>query len=164
MVSWANKRCSQRKILFTSLQWLLPCRKGLIAGVPWLAFSVERLTAIGWWYCILRVFTSHQALQRYVLFHSTWRHATVKLWRKFTRSFDASTLRDWSKREPILILFVGVMVHQYAGTMAFKNTYSTSWYVNVDIPEMKATLERYFQWYLVLSLSHYAFSVYECTT
>lgn len=37
------------------------------------------------------------------------------------QSFDAATLRDWSKRELIVVLFVGTMVDQYAG-MAFKNT------------------------------------------
>lgn len=51
------------------------------------------------------------------------------------------TLRDWSEREPILI-FVEIMVDQNAGAMAFENTYSTRWHINVDIPEMKATLER----------------------
>lgn len=65
-----------------------------------------------------------------------------------------------------MILFVGTMVDQYAsadfaivmhlnsisshklslkctGTMTFENTSSTRWHVNVDIPEMKATLEKY---------------------
>lgn len=39
-------------------------------------------------------------------------------------------------------MFVGMMIDQYAGTMAIKNTTSTRWHVNVDIPEIKARLER----------------------
>lgn len=46
--------------------------------------------------------------------------AVVTLWGDFAESFDADTLRSWSKREPVLVLFVGVMVDQYAGSMAFK--------------------------------------------
>lgn len=66
----------------------------------------------------------------------------MALWGKFAESFDGDTLHEWSKNEPVVILFVGVMVDQYAGTLAFKNTSPSRWHINVNIPEMKAMVER----------------------
>lgn len=57
-------------------------------------------------------------------------------------SFAANTLCALLKREPGIILFVGMMVDQYGGALAIKGTSSTMWHVNVDISDIKATLER----------------------
>lgn len=43
------------------------------------------------------------------------RPATITLWGKFADAFDANTLREWSKNELIVVLFVRVMVDQYSG-------------------------------------------------
>lgn len=67
--------------------------------------------------------------------------ATVTLWGSFATGFGADMLCNLSKREPVLVLFVGTMVDRYVGTLAMKNMNSTRWHVNVDIPQMKATLE-----------------------
>lgn len=68
--------------------------------------------------------------------------ATVTLWGKFAEVFDADTLCNWSRNEPILVLFVGTTVDQYAGRLAFRSTSSTRWHINLAIPEMKAIVER----------------------
>lgn len=70
------------------------------------------------------------------------KNATVTLWGQFAQNFDANSLCTLSKREPVIIMFVGVMVDQYAGTLALKNTICTKWHVNVYVPEMKAILDR----------------------
>ena len=40
----------------------------------------------------------------------------MTLWGKFAETFDADTLRNRSNKEPVFVLFLGVMVDQYAGT------------------------------------------------
>lgn len=66
----------------------------------------------------------------------------MTLWGKFEDAFDADRLQRWSSDEPVMILFVGMSVAEFNGTLAFKSTLTTWWYINPTIPETAAILER----------------------
>lgn len=68
--------------------------------------------------------------------------AIVTLWGKFADTLDADRLQRWSSDEPVVILFVGMSVDEFSGTLAFKSTLATRWYINPTIPETTTILER----------------------
>lgn len=49
----------------------------------------------------------------------------MTLWGKFEDAFDADRLQRWSSDEPVMILFVGMSVAEFNGTLAFKSTLTT---------------------------------------
>lgn len=66
--------------------------------------------------------------------------AVVTLWGKLADAFDAESLQRRSTDEPTVILFVGMSVNKFNGTLAFKSILATPWYINHTIHETAAIL------------------------
>ncbi|KAM0827237.1 hypothetical protein ACQ4PT_068326 [Festuca glaucescens] len=69
-------------------------------------------------------------------------HAIVTLWGEQADLFDADGFMEASSEEHVIVLFVGMIVSQYSGLLAFKSTSVTRWHVNVPILEIAAVRER----------------------
>lgn len=63
-------------------------------------------------------------------------NATVTLWGDYAEEFNAESLSESSIEENMIVLFVGMAVTKFSGQLAFKNTASTRWYFNPEIPEV----------------------------
>ncbi|KAM0827236.1 hypothetical protein ACQ4PT_068326 [Festuca glaucescens] len=70
-------------------------------------------------------------------------HAIVTLWGEQADLFDADGFMEASSEEHVIVLFVGMIVSQYSGLLAFKSTSVTRWHVNVPILEIAAVRERF---------------------
>lgn len=64
--------------------------------------------------CCIFVLHNYSVAQSKFL-HLDRKDATVTLWGNFATGFDADMLCNWSRREPVLVLFIGTMVDLYAG-------------------------------------------------
>lgn len=69
-------------------------------------------------------------------------HAIVTLWGEQADSLDIDELVTASAEEPVIILFVGMTVGEYSGSLALQSTSVTRCYVNPPLPEIANVRER----------------------
>lgn len=103
---------------------------------------------------------TNQDPRRQIYFkNESGRPAIVTLWGDHPKNFNAEPLHEGSLEDNMLVLFMGMIVSNFSGMLAFKSTALSRWHFNPPIPEADALRERmqraytYKPWFGLISVS-----------
>ncbi|XP_062182088.1 uncharacterized protein LOC133886386 [Phragmites australis] len=65
------------------------------------------------------------------------------LWGKRASEFDADKVYAVGQEQPVIAIFVGTLMKSYKDEHSLSGNTSCQWYINPDVPEVQAVIDRY---------------------